>query len=185
MKSLLWTLVAGVALLLSCPSAHAQKSKTAQEIVSDAKSQAQEQHKLVFLEFSASWCKPCHMLDSFLAASEIAPIIQKYFVVAKVHIDEKHGKHPELDTPGGSQLMASFAKPQGVPYLVFLDANGKAIINSEIGAGSKNIGANIGYPAEPEEIDWFMTMLRKSAPEMTEDETHKIEDWLRQASRKM
>jgi thiol-disulfide isomerase/thioredoxin len=179
-----YRILAATALVLSCLLAQAQKPNSAQEILSGAKTRAGEQHKLVFLEFSASWCKPCHMLDGFLAAPEIAPILQKYFVFAKVHIDEKHGQHPELDTPGGAQLMQSFAKPQGVPYLVFLEANGKTIVNSEMPEISKNEGGNIGYPEAPEEIDWFMAMLHKSVPEMTADETHKIEDWLRNAARK-
>lgn len=182
MKSL-WILLVGVALSLSCLSAQAQKSRTAQEILSSAKSQAHEQHKLVFLEFSASWCKPCHMLDGFLASPGIEPILQKYFVFAKVHIDERHGKHPELDTPGGGELMEKFSKPQGVPYLVFLDANGKTIVKSEIADDSNNSGQNIGYPEAPEEIDWFMTMLSKSVPTMTKDESNLIENWLRHAAK--
>ncbi len=173
-----------LALTLTCLPVHAQKSPTAHEILSEAQFRAQEHHKLVFLEFSASWCGPCHHLDDFLSAPEIAPIIQKYFVFAKVHIDEKLGKHPELDTPGGSELMRSFAKPQGVPYLIFLDANGKAIVNSNRPAGTSDRGGNIGYPDAPEEIDWFMVMLNKSVPEMTGDENHTIENWLRHASMK-
>jgi hypothetical protein len=42
--------------------------------------------------------------------------------------------------------------------------------------------ANIGYPAKPEEIDWFGEMLKKSAPLMSPDELRTIDEWLRKAS---
>ena len=46
-------------------------------------------------------------------------------------------------------------------------------------AAARSAAANIGYPAEPEEIDWFMAMLRKGAPAMTIGESAAVEQWLR------
>jgi uncharacterized protein with NAD-binding domain and iron-sulfur cluster len=40
----------------------------------------------------------------------------------------------------------------------------------------------IGYPTEPEEIDWFMTMLKKGAPSLTRDDAQVIEQWLRKGA---
>ena len=40
-------------------------------------------------------------------------------------------------------------------------------------------GGNIGYPAEPNEIKWFMTMLERAAPKMSPDERNVIEAKLR------
>lgn len=158
-------------------SGRAQGTQTAQQILSEATSRASQQQKVVFLEFSASWCKPCHLLDAFLSSPDIAPIVQKYFVRAEVHYEEKVGKHPELETPGADTLAARFGSPEGVPWFAFLDANGQVIVTSD-----RPVTGSIGYPDRPEEIDWFMTMLRKGAPAMDEDETHRIESWLRNAS---
>jgi hypothetical protein len=44
----------------------------------------------------------------------------------------------------------------------------------------KSSGARIGYPAQPEEIDWFLAMLRKAAPQMPAAEAGAIERWLRE-----
>ncbi len=169
-------------LALSCWSSQAMAAKTAQEILTEATHQAAEQHKIVFFEFGASWCSQCHRLDAFLSSPEIAPIVQKYFVLANVHFQEKEGKHPELETPGADKLMAQFGNPEGVPYIVFFDANGNAIVTSSRRVEGKKRGDNIGYPDAPEEIDWFMTMLKESVPTMNADETQQIESWLRHAS---
>jgi len=163
--------------ILSGALGRAQPATTAQEILAEATRRADSQHKIVFFDFSASWCTQCRRLDSFLSSPEIAPIVQKYFVLADVHYQENEGKHPELETPGADALMKQFGKPQGVPYFVFFDSNGQAIATSE-----RPVTGNIGYPDAPEEIDWFMTMLRKAVPQMDLDERMSIESWLKRAS---
>jgi hypothetical protein len=40
-------------------------------------------------------------------------------------------------------------------------------------------GENIGYPGEPQEVDWFVVMLRKALPQMTAEESATLEHWLR------
>jgi thioredoxin-related protein len=166
----------------------AQKPAPANQVLENAKAQAVQQHKLIFLVFGASWCGPCHDLDTFWAALETRPILEKYFVLAELHVLEQAGRHPELNNPGGEELMAKLggvsAEGQvgGVPYLVFLDASGKPIVNSNRPIKGKAEGENIGYPSEPEEIDWFMQMLKKAVPTMTADESRMIEEWLRKAS---
>ncbi|MGB2887276.1 MAG: thioredoxin family protein [Candidatus Acidiferrales bacterium] len=168
----------------------AQKPPAADQVLRDAKAQAEQQHKLIFLVFSASWCGPCHQLDAFLDASEIRPIVEKYFVLTKLSVAENAGKHPELESPGGEELDARFGGADekggvtGVPFLVFLDAKGELIVNSNRPVQGHPEGDNIGYPAAPYEIDWFMAMLKKAVPEMTPDESRTIEKWLRKASAK-
>jgi thioredoxin-related protein len=168
----------------------AQRPTPANQVFEDAKARAAQQQKLIFLVFGASWCGPCHRMDSFLAAPETGQILGKYFVLAKLNVEEKAGKHPELESPGGEDLAlklgGSNAKGRviGVPFFLFLDANGEPIVDSKRPVEGRPGGANIGYPAKPEEIDWFMTMLKKAVPSMTADESHTIDEWLRRASAK-
>jgi thioredoxin-related protein len=163
----------------------AQKPSSADRVFENAKTQAAQQHKLIFLVFGASWCAPCHMQDAFMADQETRPILKKYFVLAKLNVEEEEGKHPELNSPGGEKLMAKLGgvdaqgKTGGVPFLVFLNAAGNPIVNSNRPVQGQPGGMNIGYPSKPEEIDWFMSMLNKAAPKMTADELHTIEKWLR------
>jgi thioredoxin-related protein len=169
-------------------SLSAQAPAPATQVFQTARIQASRQEKLIFLVFGASWCPPCHQLDAFWAAKETRPIVQKYFVVAKLNVEEEAGKHPELNSPGGVELMAQFGgmnaagKSGGVPFLVFTNANGESIVNSNRPVAGKPRGENIGYPARPEEIDWFMEMLKKALPSMTQGESRTVENWLRKQS---
>lgn len=114
---------------------------------------------------------------------KIRPILEKYFVMASLSIEEEHGKHPELNTPGGEKLVADFGgQDAGVPFIVILDEQGQLLVNSNRPVKGKPNGENVGYPALPVEIDWFIQMLRKTVPSLTEPDAHTIENWLRRAS---
>ena len=173
-----------LSILFSTASLAAQRQPTAQEILKTAQSQAAAQHKLVFLILGSSWCGPCHRLDRLLAASDVQPVIAKYFVVAKINVLEEKGKHPELNTLGGNDLWEQLANHHGVPYIVFEDAEGKILVTSDRPVAGKSHGANIGYPDSSEEIDWFMSMLKTSLPGLASDESKTVDSWLRKNSRK-
>jgi thiol-disulfide isomerase/thioredoxin len=168
----------------------AQKPVPADQLVENGKVRAAQQGKLIFLVFGASWCGPCHELDTFMEARGTRPVLEKYFVVVKLNVEEKVGKHPELETPGGLELAVKLGGDNdksgfiGLPFIVFLDAVGKPIVNSIRPVKGHPGGAAIGYPSAPEEIDWFMTMLKKAVPTMTAEESRTIEEWLRKASAK-
>ena len=171
-----------MALVLACWPQQAQAANTADDILGAATHQAAEQHKIVFFEFGASWCSQCRRLERFLADPANAPIIQKYFVLSDVHVQEKHGKHPELETPGAEKMLEGFGGTEGVPFIVFVNTDGKALATSNRPVDGKSRGENIGYPDAPEEIDWFMTMLHKSVPTMSADEAATLETSLKAKS---
>jgi thiol-disulfide isomerase/thioredoxin len=99
--------IALTALLCLCGYAvFAQTPAPAHELFESAKVQVQQQHKLIFLVFGASWCGPCHRLDAFLAASEPRRILDKYFVEAKIDVLEQKGKHPELGRIPVARILA-------------------------------------------------------------------------------
>lgn len=62
---------------------------------------------------------------------------------------------------------------------MFLDSEGALIVNSNRPSRKRKTGENIGYPLAPEEIDWFMIMIKKAAPALTEPDAAVIEAWLR------
>jgi hypothetical protein len=170
--------------ILMCVAAQAaQQGPTANQVLTDAKSAAAEQHKSIFLVFGASWCAPCHQMEKFMEDAQIRPILEKYFVIASLSIEEEHGKHPELNSPGGDILVDEFGgRDAGVPFIVILGKQGKLLVNSNRPVKGKPNGENVGYPALPVEIDWFMEMLRKTVPSLTDSDAHTIEGWLRKAS---
>jgi hypothetical protein len=103
----------------------------------------------------------------------------KYFVIARVDVQE-HGDKAVLNTPGGPELETALgSKGSGLPFFAFLDASGKLIVNSNRPVKGKPAGVNIGHPMEPEEVDWFMAMLKQAVPALTPDEARVIENYLR------
>jgi len=173
-------------LLVTASSLAAQDPPPAERVLADAKVQAAHQHKNIFLIFEASWCEPCKQLEAFIEAPGIHSILEKHFVIARVSIGEEYGDPPKPNSPGSGKLLVELGGAGGgegdVPFIVLLDAKRKFIINSNRPVKGKAEVEGIGYPTEPEEIDWFMTMLKKGAPSLTKDDAQVIEAWLRKGA---
>ena len=163
--------------LLATTFAHAEP--TATEILANARATAAAQHKNILLIFSASWCGPCHMFDHFLKDPANAPIMNKAFVIETLDVGEHPTDTKHHDTPGAVALRASLGgDAAGYPYILMLDPAGRPLVNSLRPDPATPGGSNIGYPAAPEEIAWFLHMLQVSAPTLTPSETNTLHAWL-------
>jgi thioredoxin-related protein len=171
-------------LLIACCAVAAQNLPDANQVLAQANAQASEQHKNVLLVFQASWCRYCKRFESFLAAPEIQSIIAKHFVVARLSVYEELGRNPKLNNPKSDVLVRQFGNADvgGLPFIVFLDPESGLIVNSNRPVKGKK-DENIGYPVAPEEIDWFMVMIKKAAPALTEGDAAIVEAWLRKAAK--
>jgi hypothetical protein len=89
-----------------------------------------------------------------MALENIAPVLAKDFVTLKIDTDRMIG--------GSDVLKRYSAASQGIPWFVFLDGDGKEIINS-----TDPEHGNIGFPAQDSEIAWFKVMLEKAAKRIT------------------
>lgn len=129
----------------------------AEDIVASGLAEAKSSGRAVFLHFGAPWCGWCHRLEDWMAKPEVASVLAKDFVDVKVDVDR---------TTGGKELFAKYRGPKdgGIPWFVFLDADGKAIVTSD---GPKG---NTGFPSAPEEIEHFAAMLAKARTKMSENE---------------
>jgi hypothetical protein len=157
----------------------AETPPAASVIMESAQNTAAAEHKSIFLIFHASWCGWCRKLDQFLETREVKPIIDKYFVLARLDVLEQKDKQ-SLNTPGGDEVRAQTGgKDASVPFFAFLNQKGETIVNSiRPGKGDAG-GSNIGHPVQPEEIDWFLVMVKKAAPAITPEEIKVLEAWLR------
>ena len=106
-------------------------------------------------------------------------MFEKYFVPVKLVVQED-AKHKTLENAGSDAWLAKVGGPEGLPFSAFLDSKGKLIVNSRIASDTKSPGGNIGFPAGPEEIDWFVAMMKKAAPKMAEEDLKAIETALRE-----
>jgi hypothetical protein len=170
--------LAALALCLN-PLAHAVTPLPSADVVlTQARAQAAAQHKPILLTFSASWCGPCHLFEHFLTDAPTGPIMQQNFVLARLDDGERTGDPNHADSPGAVALRAKLGGASaGYPFIVILDPDGN-ILATSLRNPSHSGGDNIGYPALPVEIDWFMQMLHKSVPSLSPQDASTLRSWL-------
>jgi len=126
---------------------------------------AKREGKRVFLHFGAPSCPWCHRLEEWLERADVAPLLAKDFVAAKIDTERNPGGQAMLDRYAGGEK-----KSGGIPWYVILDADGKVIADSFAKPGE----ANIGFPSTEDEIALFGAMLAKGARSMTADDREKL-----------
>jgi hypothetical protein len=92
-----------------------------------------------------------------MALKDVAPVLAKEFVIVKLDYDRGLGAK-DIEK-------RYIEKEQGLPWFVFVDGDGKAIISSTPAGGS-----NVGHPAQPNEVAHFKTMLQTAKRHLTDAE---------------
>jgi len=105
---------------------------------------ATEQDKRILVHVGTPYCGWCKVLTAFL--DDHAKILSDDYV--DLRLDTMRMKN-------GKEVAGRFEPEgsEGVPWMVILDGSGKVLATS---IGPKG---NCGYPASPEEIDHFLSML--------------------------
>ena len=135
-----------------------------------AKAEAKQQHKHVLMVFSDSFCPYCKLYDQFLEDPQMKPITDKAFVIERIDMDK---------TPGAVRLRNALAaedKVGTIPFFVMTDEHGRPVVDSN---RNGNPAANIGYPALPVEIDWYIEMLKRAAPALSSEDLSATRTWLK------
>src|SRR6267154_5126557 len=97
------------------------KAEIAESLASAAKT-----HRLVILVFGGNWCYDCHALDAAFRSAEIAPIVNKNFVVVHVNIGE-YDKNLDLAEKYDVPLK------RGVPASAVLASDGTLLYSQKQG----------------------------------------------------
>ncbi len=89
-----------------------------------------------------------------MALDNVNAVLAKDFVTLKIDTERM---------TGGEELLKRYCKKsEGIPWFVFVDGDGNAIIDS-----SDPENGNVGFPAQDSEIAWFKVMLEKVAKRIT------------------
>jgi thioredoxin 1 len=92
--------------------------------ISEALEAAAKSRKRVILLFGGNWCYDCHVLDEAFHLPEIAPILNRHFVVVHVDIGE-YDKNLELAKKYEVPL------ERGVPAAAILESDGKLLFSQK------------------------------------------------------
>jgi hypothetical protein len=88
---------------------------------------------------------------------------------------DKHFVQVDIDivkNPGGKELYAKYGPPRGVPAWTIMDAKEKVL------ADCMRDKENVGFPYKPHEVAHFFDALRKSCPDLGEDELKVLQESL-------
>lgn len=96
----------------------------AQKEIEEALQAAAKSHKRVMLVFGGNWCYDCHVLDAAFHTPEIAPTLNRNYVVVHVDVGEYN---KNLD------LAKRYEVPleRGVPAAAILDNTGKLLVSQK------------------------------------------------------
>jgi len=83
-------------------------------------------HKRVLLVFGGNWCFDCHVLDEAFHSPEIAPTLNKSFLVAHIDIGQ-------MDKNLDIAKKYDIPLERGVPAIAVLDSDGKLLFSQKRG----------------------------------------------------
>jgi len=152
------------------------KPQSAESILKASYEQAKITDKNVFLIFHASWCGWCKRLEKAMQSDELKKIFEDNFIITHLDVQERGDKIKELENPGGNEIMKNFGgEKSGLPFLVFLDATGKKLTDSNVMPENQNIG----YPGSDEEIAAFGKIIKESQKHLSDENYSAIIDYLK------
>ena len=89
--------------------------------LSEAIARAEEEDKLVFIDFYTTWCLPCKLMDEDVFTDrELGRYMNERFVSLKVNAEEGNGVN-----------LASLYEVRAYPTLLFLDTRGRVVAKKQ------------------------------------------------------
>jgi thiol-disulfide isomerase/thioredoxin len=144
---------------------HAQPP-SADSVLKEATATASKENKNVFIIFHASWCVWCHKMDSSMNDKRCKKFFDDNYIIRHLTVQESKSKK-HLENPGATEMLAKYeGSDDGIPFWLIFDKNGNLLADSRIrysGEGPDKPGRNSGCPATQEEVDYFISVLKKTS----------------------
>lgn len=125
MKKLLFLLTALAVVTQMIASDFPKGSPKFEDSYRSAMNDAKKTGKPVVLVFSASWCPPCQTMKKSVYPSETVKAFHDKFIWAYLDVDDNDNEKP------AKQYGVS-----GIPHIEFVDAEGKSLIEKQVGSSS-------------------------------------------------
>jgi len=160
-------------ILILCTLFFLHSNLDAQTTVPDAETvlkaackNAGAEQKNVFIMFHASWCAWCHKMDTAIYDPVCRKFFEDNYVIDHLTVYEnKTNKH--LENPGAVDLLTKYkGNDIGTPYWMIFDKDAKLLGDSRMRGGidfDGPPGDNVGCPAAEEEVNYFISLLKKTS----------------------
>lgn len=129
---------------------------TAEKIYLDGLAAAKKSHKplqIVFVHPEVDWCQ---RLEEYHAAPEVAQILNKHLQTIQIDL---------VDTPGGYNMFLERGDAiRGQPAFSIVDFKGMLL------ADSGDVGENVGFPNNDDEVARYLSALKTACPKLTDEE---------------
>ena len=133
------------------------------KIMNAAYQQASKENKNVFVIFHASWCGWCRKMDSSINDPSVKSFFYNNYVLTHLIVYESKGKEA-LENPGALELLTKYGgNDQGLPYWFIFDVKKNLLADSRMQYAGKNELNNTGCPANEEEVNNFIKVLKKTS----------------------
>jgi len=135
----------------------------ADKVRANALATAKKEGKLVLLVFGMHDKGWSDRLDEYHADSEVSSVLNKYFVIARIDIEQ----------PGGTEMYLQRGE-RGAPAFSILDIGGAHL--SDSGQAEENFG----FPNNPDQVDRYIAALKSACPKLTDDDVTVLRQKLEQ-----
>jgi hypothetical protein len=142
----------------------------AREILRAATVRAGQEGKQVFVMFSATWCQPCRVTDEFLRRKEVAEVLHRYYIVAKISGFAR--KDTDLQNAGAEQEKDRLARGSGLPAFAILDSKG--VLLSDLVVKEAGVRVRFSVPPGKTRVGPFLKHLHELNPKISDDDLWKL-----------
>lgn len=147
-----------ILLFVAACAGQVKAQDSASNILENALTQAKVENKNVFVKYSASWCGWCKKMDKQMKSDKCKSFFDTNYVIVNLVVKESQ-KNKHLENPGAIDFLKKHKGDQsGLPFWVILNEDGSLIEDSF------NVeGENLGCPYTKEEVETFISILKKTS----------------------